>query len=631
MTESENLGEKAARFGDSFEIKPENRLDILDSNIEIPDYVETGRQVRALLLEASGESDEWKEMPPEINGVEDIFEKAKMLVTQEWGKKVTPFLAEKCKGWAQQLEGLPQYAKAKELLEDSEALEIGLMIRQFGLLESLRGVLPNAWRELVMISSERQLASVAVARRWVFGLPPDRTPALLEKCGLKSKTELEIFVDSAALLGKYIDQAYVKQIELADAPGGSVKTPKGEESSGVKYLYDVYKSPESDEVDMKPYVDVFPFEWSQLAKRLHLLADKVDVAFKTQDIGSEYKNFGKYLRDMANVYSSTVVDPELLLEQWNQLLRDMKDLVFEGCPIMLVPQASPTVAADANKVDAEIRLCFITKESKELLETMNYFRSVVDGILVKQRPHFASDHVAPPVIMNYQPFAFGPNVYWTTRGEEGTEKIVAHTNSTVDVAVMTALPTFESMFDEKIDEGVFARATILECTLHELGHQIAPKEDEDVRKRIGVSNEMFVVEELKADTGQMKILWETIQAGRTDLINVRDQLIASLADVCDYLKNKSSEISNSGERYYSDGMEIIYTLLQKGIIVESGDKYIITDALAGIKAMADLGDNLLENQYLSGTPEQLQAYVQEIRERKNDPKVAKFLDRLTKN
>ncbi len=620
MSESEISNEQVARFGDSFEVKPENRTDVLDSKIEIPDYVETARQVRASLFEASRESNEWKEMPSDIKGVEDIFEKSKMLVTQEWSKKVTPFLAEKCKGWAQQLEGLPQYAKEKELLENTDELEQKLMIRQFGVLESLREVLPNVWRELVMISSERQLAAIAVSRRWIKDLPEERVAGLLEVCGLKSKTELEIFVDSAALLGKYIDQAYVKQIELADAPGGSVKTPLGEESNGMRYVYDLYSSPDNDEVDVKPYVDVFPFEWTQLAKRFYLLAEKTDKACDTGDIGEEYKNLGKYLRKMADAYSSKTVEPDALFEQWQQLLRDMKDLALEGCPIMFVPQAAPAVAADA-----EIRLGFITKESKELSATVEYFRGVVDKILAEQRPYFEEEQHAPPVLMNYQPFAFGPNVYWTTRGEEGTDKIVAHTNAVVDVAVTTALPALRSVFVENIDDDTFARATILSNTMHELGHTIAPKEDGQVRKRLGVSAEMLMAEELKADTGQMRILLETVKAGRLDLVNPNDQLLAGLGDVCDYLKNKSDAIGTSGERYHYDGIEIIYTLLKNGVIVESGDKYTISDPMEGIRVLAELGVKFVNDYYLNGSPEQLQEHMQAIREKKKDPQVAKFL------
>ncbi|MCX6780155.1 MAG: hypothetical protein NT034_03180, partial [Candidatus Magasanikbacteria bacterium] len=562
------MSEKS-HFGESFHISAENRTNPLDKNTEIPEYVRGAQGVRALLQEAARESGEWKEMPADILGVEDIIEKAKEKVTSEWTIRVTPYIAEKCKVWCEQLEQFPEYAKEKELLADSVTLEEKLRIRQFGVLESLRNVLPDIWRELILISSERQLAAVEVARQWIKNLPKDREQEILEKCDIKNIKELEIYIDSAALLAKYADHAYVKQLELADAPGGSSATPLGELAGGVRYLYDIDRGEENGGVEIKSYADVFPFEIQRLQERFNLLADKVDAAFEVQEIGLEYKNLSAYLRKMADAYGSKVIDPDALAAQWQSLMNDMKDLYHEGCPVMFVPQALTAVAGEANKMDVEIRFGYITKESKELTEVVNFFRSIVGEILTAQRPYYAKDQHVPEVIINYQPFATGHNSFWTLRGEGDADKILAHTNAVVDVAKATALPALRSVFEEEIDEKKFTYATILENLLHELGHTIAPPEDAAVGKRVGVSAEMYVAEELKADTCQMKILSEAMKAGKGDVVDIKAQFIAQLGDVCDYLKNKSDGPGTSGERYYYDGVEVIYNLIEKGVIVES--------------------------------------------------------------
>jgi hypothetical protein len=247
-------------FGTNFQVKDDNRLDVLRKDEKLPDYIEKSRQVRKLLQEAANEDTGWDQMPEEIGGIEDIFEKAKDLVTTKWNEKVSRYIEERCEVWTEQIKDNPKFAKEAELLSNPKILEEKLRIRQFGVLESIRKIIPDAWLELVLISSERQLAAVAVAKKWIKNIPEQRKDQIVEACDVKSVEELEIFADIGAIMGKYIDHAYVKQVELAVAPGGSDTTPLKGTSEGIKYLYDLPSEEEGKEVDIKPYSEVFPFE-----------------------------------------------------------------------------------------------------------------------------------------------------------------------------------------------------------------------------------------------------------------------------------------------------------------------------------------------------------------------------------
>jgi nicotinamidase-related amidase len=252
---------------------------------------------------------------------------------------------------------------------------------------------------------------------------------------------------------------------------------------------------------------------------------------------------------------------------------------------------------------------------------------VAQELLSAQTPYLSKEQIVPPVITNYQPSAFGPNTYWTTRGERGSEKIVAHTNAVIDVAVATALPALQSAFNHPPDENRFKKATILDNTLHELGHTLAPNNDTLVRKRVGTSADSKIAEELKADTGNMKILKLTLEKGLAKSVNGSDQLWAKLGDVCDYLKNKSSASGTSGERYYFAGLAMISRLIDNGVLIEKDGKYSISDANAGIAALEKIHDELTEI-YLKGNQDELHEYINKIRAKKDDPEILKFITLL---
>jgi hypothetical protein len=136
----------------------------------------------------------------------------------------------------------------------------------------------------------------------------------------------------------------------------------------------------------------------------------------------------------------------------------------------------------------------------------------------------------------------------------------------------------------------------------------------------------MIAEELKADCGDMKLVHMALGAGHP-AVDARMQFVAKLGDVCDYLKNKSPDPDTSGERYYYDGVAIMYRLFERGIIVDTGEGYTIVDPRNGIEEIAKLADEVL-NMYRSGTPEKLKQFATDIKQQGEDPRIRKMIQKL---
>jgi hypothetical protein len=334
-----------------------------------------------------------------------------------------------------------------------------------------------------------------------------------------------------------------------------------------------------------------------------------------------------YLRKLAIAYGTKSIDHDELYKLWESLLDDMSVLIEEGCPIMLVPQASASVFGGINKAYIELRVGFITSQAQELVSNLDYFREITNQMLAEERSFFETEHSVPPIVANYQPFAFGPNVYWTTRGEKEEKEIIAHTNAVTEVAVMTALPLLRQVFDDSINESAFKKAALLDNSLHELGHFLATRSDPKILEHIGISSEADILEELKADTGDIKLVKKAFEDEKMDLDELDIQLKAKLGDVCDYIKNKSEGAGTTGERYHYDGIAIVARLIERTILVPQGKRCIITDSIKAVTALAEMHDEILKL-YLTKTPEDIQRYVTEIRAKKYEQKVVQFLNML---
>lgn len=350
-----------------------------------------------MLQAGARETGGWPAMP-DVESLEALFTEARKQVTEVWNKQVFDEIAFQSALWADTLEETGADEAKIQLLRDPAALDAKIKIHQFGVLEgTMREKIPEAWRELVLIASERQLAELVLVRHWLNSLEKSEKQKIAEKFGFKNGFEIDIALDGAAILCKYIDHAYVKQIELADSPGGSIETPLTKaEKSGAKYLYDL----DSGEApDIKTFSEVFPFEAGAIAKRLVVLAGQVKEGLMQKKLGKEYQRLPAYLEQMAGAYASPVKDPDVLYKQWTDVFASFRELMGDGCPIMFIPQQNPSVADAANKVDWEIRFNIRTEQSKKIEVALQPYRELAQELNDGMEKYFEKPLAVPPVFV----------------------------------------------------------------------------------------------------------------------------------------------------------------------------------------------------------------------------------------
>ncbi|QQG52514.1 MAG: hypothetical protein HY931_04325 [Candidatus Falkowbacteria bacterium] len=623
------------RFGESFPqgADPKNRMDVLKLNKEqedIPSYIRFGLEIRNN-LKSKIEKDGWPDLPnqEDINLTEDIFEAAKSEVNKTWENSVQTLINEKTESWKQDLSpDNPENKAVLDLLNNPGELSKSFSLRQFGVLEILRTANPDAWRTLVVASSERQLASIAVMEHWLKNGNPENLQAMCNKINL-NPAELKLFVDTAAILGKYVDHAYVKQIELADSPGGSEAT-KLKDEDGAAYLYDLYKDPRSEDIYVKTYSDIFPYEWEKIQSRLEMLSVRTKLAIDKGELPDSYNLFANYLEKTGQVYGSKSIQPEALEKEWDSLYKMGKEVDNTSCPLMIIPQGCASVSGEAGKVDAEIRLGLKTKETKEQERGFSKFTGIAQEMINENRDCLAKDYKVPDVKLNYQPWSFGPNLYWITRGESGEDQILSHTNAVREVAITNELPLLKKIFKKDISNQEYSRAAVTETVLHEVSHNVLDSEDKKVSKRIGKSFEVGILDELKAETLSMKILYEA--HNRNELpngVDIKTQLLAKLGANLDYLKNKSNQKASAGEPYYICSATIFSSLMEKGLLVNKGSGYEINNPEACIKEIASLSENILSFYTNTETrPADVKNYINELRRRSQSPIVQELIKKL---
>jgi hypothetical protein len=298
---------------------------------------------------------------------------------------------------------------------------------------------------------------------------------------------------------------------------------------------------------------------------------------------------------------------------------------------MLIPQGCSAVSGEAGKVDAEIRLGLKTKETKEQESNFNNFTATAQEIINRHQDSLAKEYKIPSVSLSYQPWAFGPNLYWLTRGESDESQILSHTNAVTETALAKEIPLLKKIFKTaKIDDQEYAKASVTETVLHEIGHNVFVASDQKISKRIGASVEANILDELKAETVGLKVLSETAQKGNLPPgLDLKTQLLAKLGTNFDYLKNKSAQKSSAGEPYYICGATIIGGLLAKGLIRKKDSGYEISDPAASIQEIVNIGDKVLAFYTNSATkPTDVKNYIKELRNKSQDPLLQEFIKNL---
>ncbi|MDD4607234.1 MAG: hypothetical protein PHS07_02795 [Patescibacteria group bacterium] len=609
-----------------------NRLDVLNQENfnDLPEYIQVSREFRDKLCE-SIETEGWPEYPNEnVKGIEDFFNQAKDQVDQRWEKYATGVLSEDLKKWADEIPNHKSNKEIKFLLSNPEELEEKLKINQFGVLESLRNIKPEAWRELVLSASERQLARVVLTRHWMKEMSDEQ----FEILGI-NKSEMEILLDAAGIFGKYIDHAYVKQIEMADRPGGQEKT-QFEDDPGSECVYE-FKSDQPDKIDLKPYIDVFPFEFKRIDVGFNFLSQKVRKFLDQGKLPEAYNNLPDYLENISRNYISEEVTFETLDKNWKELYAQFGKISQSECPLMVIPQGNASVAGDASKVDIELRLGVKTLETREMENEFQSYRQTAQFMLDKVDTGLDEKYKIPEVNLNYQPFAFGSDLFWMTRGESDEKTISSHVNSVADVAIVRELPLLQKTFLEmKTDQADYTKLAVDETVRHEIGHSVASWEDKKVLKRIGTGFNADVLEELKAETLGAEFFYQKAIEANLDSTEIKKHFSAKMGAMCDYLANKDKK-SEADRIYYYSGVAMFDKLLEQGVIVmsESG-QYEITDAKKGFEVLGEIGKDILNNFHTNSkikpkeVKQNLKGFIQGLKEKDKKDQVQSFIEFLKK-
>ncbi len=630
------------RFGESFPAgaNPENRMDLFitkEKEEKLPSYTKFGLEVRDV-LQKSFENDKAEfPNPANIKSIEDFFECSKNTVNERWDKDVHGLLAEKISEWNNEFKTKittenTEIKQALDLMNNPDSFLESFKINQFGVLEVLRKYKPDAWRCLISASSERQLASVSLLSYWLKdSTNKDSMDQIIKSIGM-SKEEINLFVKLAAIFGKYIDHAYIKQIELADSDGGSEKTSLTG-TKGAEYLYDLYSAENEDKIDIKSYKEIFPFEYSFIEKRFKQMSERINQSIKEGKLPETYIGFADLLSSMSNTYGSKISDPETLDKEWQKLKKKAEEVAESGCPIMIIPQGNASVAGDASKVDVELRFGLRTEKTKSLEQNIDVFVSEAQEINKKYESSMDTLYDMPKLKMNFQPWAYGPNLYWMTRGQSsGKERMLTHANSVTDVSRNKEIPLIQNTFEENLKKEDYLDAAIMETSLHEIGHMVLSDADKNISKRIGKSPNASALDEIKAETIGMSLINNKIkQNNLPEGLNLRSQLLAKLGTNIDYLKNKSSEIASSGERYYLCAIAIFSKLFEKKLLnkTDSG-KYNIGDTKECINAISEISDDLIKfyTDDASEPNNNIEEYINKIREQMNNPQIKEFIDNL---
>ncbi len=613
---------KKVHFGKNFNIDATNRMEIL-SEQDLPKYIDLSRQAREKLQNTISDLG-WPERPENLESIEGLFLAAKNEVDQRWRDRVLELVGDSIKDWQKKVPVNKENKELLAVLSDPEKVEKALTMRQLGILEKIRPILPEAWRSLVMLSSERQLASVVLLNHWYKELPDTE----IEKLGI-NKEELHLMLNFAGILGKYIDHAYLKQIELADLPGGSSATKLGEEEGSI-YIYDLYRRKEKGDIELKPYSDVFPLEWPRLVTRIKVLAQNVSRLLEQNKLSSKYQGLPEYLLQMAKVYGSKELDLKKLDDAWTELYELSDQLVEDGCPVMLIAQGTAIVAGDANKVDAEIRLSFRTPEALEIEKQFGNIRNIAQTFLNKARGSKREHVEIPKPRFSFQPYAFGPNLAFFATAESNEKIILAHTNAMQEVALMQEKPLAEKILGKKLNDKEYRQAALTCTVAHEIGHTFMDKEEDEVKDRIGTDSQSWILEELKAETIGLKLIFEAVKLKKAK-IELEEILEAEIGVISSCIKDYPSTPGSLGERYYYYGIAIVHNLLTSGALRKTASGYEIVDVNLAFKSLSELADEVLSlftDQHIK--KEKVENYIFELKNKAKDKQVKVFIADLTK-
>ncbi len=472
----------------------------------------------------------------------------------------------------------PREAAVASILRDTDFCKKKFRIHQFSDLDALRHRTPEVWKGLIQFSSLYQEVEHTVMRSWVDSMED----AELAAFGL-GKQELLLALEIGQATAPLITQTYLRQMELADLPGGSTKTLFGD-IDGADYLYEVR---DSDGINrFVPFIEQFDETWPELVSEIARLSEKTASLVRSRNLPDSYVSLAAYLHEIAEVYGLREIDPAIVKSRFARLSDFMHEVADAGCPVIISTLDGSYVCGDAGKVDAELRVGLVTGKTQRLhQEYMPYIRTARRFMGMFQQ-YLADPSPVSELSFNQLISAGGSNLYWRTQGESSDGVIVCHINTTEEVASVMSVPFLTRIFSPSVAREYATKLPHLfveELVAHELGHTVLTYYDRFVKERLGEGPAANALEELKAELMGIAIVSD-VAGGDKDEQHMKDYMVGVIASCLDYVINRASANGFGTNMYADAGRILLATLLESGSLIRTNGVYEIRDMQKGYDA-----------------------------------------------
>lgn len=581
-----------------------------------------------------------------IRTVEDLFTRAYAAVDETWTSAgVDALIQGLCEEWKGQL--TEECADLRAALENAPKVVQAVRNRFMGTLEELRSALPDAWDTLLALASERQIHAQAVLRSWIRHIPATAEQEL--GC---TRAELQLFLDCTSLQ-KFMDHAYIKQRALADREGGSNATKLGkgtETQAAAQWIYEVVPEDEDqysfasdtckeDRIVTKGFGDMFPFEWTRMTKKFIWLIERTQKKIDGGLLPQYYTKFVEYLRALHKFYQAQENikpdhDPRKLDQMMKEAFQAGMEAYRQGCKLTLIPEATPSIAGDANKQDIGMRFGIVTPELQRYNHTIaesqsNALKWYVDLIGEQEQELLSAPPCISPVLPSVEMVGAGCNLHFRVGGTNDLGRADVHPNfirkeAEEEFALLTAL--FPGLKDT--DDNAYQNEALEHYVNHEQGHSICPLEDPKVCTRIGYgdnSDDGWILEELKAEAASAMIRKIGLEKQSSSSNRWNEAFAAKLGSIVTIVATSAED--GMGDRYFFSGLKLLWELMVKGIVVEEGDHYRVTDPERGLRVLAAAGDAVIREYYAdpAADAEKAATFVAKVRMLKEQPRLQKFI------
>lgn len=559
----------------------------------------------------------------------DLFQKAHRHIESIWQREVRPFVDELCREWNREISDTQ--TDIKETLKDTANVDRMIHIHQMGALEHLRHIKPDAWYTLLLASSLAQRASISAVRKMIDTFQADdfRTLCL-------SRDELRVYLEIAGTTAEAFDLLYLKQIILTDNQD-EFHLIAAEGNDRAYEWIDTKKG----ESHILPFFEVFREDTTNISHTLHRKADEIEAGYVnakyyTSESAlhklyvfsfSKLNGLPTFLRRFGELLTSDETDAEFVSDQWNMMMSLVKRMALvDHCPILLFPPLMASVDGDAT-VDLGYRLGLRTRQMEEQEHMFDPYRTYAQEIINANSDALSQDsaYEVPPILVSYQFFATGSDLWWRTQGDSHEDLLMIHPDAIADAAREFYIPLARKFLhtQELTDDQIIAIITEING-IHEIAHTIMTTYDGEVAKRIGDADESCILEELKANSLTMKLLKKRMESEFGSLENTPDAILRAYINV--YLSQllyfqlyKSSERASGGQRYFYPSLLILNEILEaseKDPILKLEDgKLHIEDSIGFINRVDEIADIVMVAYTDTQSPaEQIQSDIRKFTE-----------------